>query len=252
MRQVLREAVRDGALRSSDDPFLTYEMPKRKAVHRRKLSLEEVRALEAASLPPGSVTELARDVFVFSFYAGGMRFSDVCTLHRDEVRDGRAQYRMMKTGSVVSVPVPPPALAILEKYEKQGDGPLAFPLIEAEALSDEIRVRRRVNSRNVAINAALKRAAKVAEVNPDGLAKARQEKPDLILMDVVMPGMNGFQATRRLTRDPETSAIPVIMITAKDQETDRIWGMRQGARDYVIKPIKEDELVDKINALLEG
>ena len=86
----------------------------------------------------------------------------------------------------------------------------------------------------------------------DGLAKARQEKPDLILMDVVMPGMNGFQATRRLTRDPETSAIPVIMITAKDQETDRIWGMRQGARDYVIKPIKEDELVDKINALLEG
>ena len=86
----------------------------------------------------------------------------------------------------------------------------------------------------------------------DGLTKAREEKPDLILMDVIMPGMNGFQATRRLTRDPATSTIPIIIITAKDQETDRIWGLRQGARDYVVKPIKEADLVDKINALLES
>ena len=84
----------------------------------------------------------------------------------------------------------------------------------------------------------------------EGLTKARQEKPDLILMDVVMPGMNGFQATRRLTRDPETSNIPVIMITAKDQETDRIWGLRQGARDYVIKPVREADLIGKIDTFL--
>ncbi len=86
----------------------------------------------------------------------------------------------------------------------------------------------------------------------EGLDKARAEIPDLILMDVIMPGMNGFQATRRLSRDPKTSAIPIIIITAKDQETDRIWGLRQGARDYVVKPIKESDLVGKISALLES
>lgn len=84
----------------------------------------------------------------------------------------------------------------------------------------------------------------------EGLMKAREVMPDLILMDVVMPGMNGFQATRRLTKDPQTAAIPVVMITAKDQETDRIWGLRQGARDYVVKPVDENELMDKIMALL--
>ena len=84
----------------------------------------------------------------------------------------------------------------------------------------------------------------------EGLEKAKQEKPDLILMDVVMPGMNGFQATRRLARDPETAKIPVIMITTKDQETDRIWGLRQGARDYVVKPPTESEFLAKIKAQL--
>ena len=84
----------------------------------------------------------------------------------------------------------------------------------------------------------------------EGLEKAKHEKPDLILMDVVMPGMNGFQATRRLARDPETAKIPVIMITTKDQETDRIWGLRQGARDYVVKPPTESEFLAKIKAQL--
>lgn len=84
----------------------------------------------------------------------------------------------------------------------------------------------------------------------DGIAQARMIKPDLILMDVVMPGMNGFQATRKLARDPETAAIPVIMVTTKDQDTDRIWGLRQGARDYVVKPPVESELLGKINSLL--
>lgn len=85
----------------------------------------------------------------------------------------------------------------------------------------------------------------------EGMATAMAEIPDLILMDVIMPGMNGFQATRRLSRDPKTAAIPIIIITAKDQETDRIWGLRQGARDYVTKPIKESDLLSKISSLLE-
>jgi twitching motility two-component system response regulator PilH len=83
----------------------------------------------------------------------------------------------------------------------------------------------------------------------DAILKAKLLKPDLILMDVVMPGLNGFQATRAISRDPETRTIPVILCTSKSQETDKIWGMRQGARDYVIKPVNREELLAKIQAL---
>lgn len=83
----------------------------------------------------------------------------------------------------------------------------------------------------------------------DAIAKARSLRPDLILMDVVMPGLNGFQATRAISRDPETRTIPVIMCTSKSQETDRIWGLRQGARDYLVKPVVRAELLAKIQSL---
>ena len=79
---------------------------------------------------------------------------------------------------------------------------------------------------------------------------AREMQPDLILMDVVMPKVNGFQATRRLNRDPQTRAIPVVMISTKSQETDRIWGLRQGAVDYLVKPIAEAELVAKAQEVI--
>ena len=93
-------------------------------------------------------------------------------------------------------------------------------------------------------------ATLVADSGEDGLRQAKASRPDLILMDVVMPGMNGFQATRKLTQDPDTANIPVIMITTKDQETDKIWGMRQGAVEYLVKPIDKDQLVAKINAVM--
>ena len=83
----------------------------------------------------------------------------------------------------------------------------------------------------------------------DAILKAKTVRPDLILMDVVMPGLNGFQATRAISRDPATRAVPIILCTSKSQETDKIWGMRQGARDYVMKPINRDELLAKIAAL---
>ena len=83
----------------------------------------------------------------------------------------------------------------------------------------------------------------------DAILKAKSLKPDLILMDVVMPGLNGFQATRAISRDPDTRAIPIIMCTSKSQETDKIWGMRQGARDYIVKPVNRDELLEKIAAI---
>ncbi|MEP7083276.1 MAG: response regulator [Betaproteobacteria bacterium] len=80
----------------------------------------------------------------------------------------------------------------------------------------------------------------------DALLKAKSLKPDLILMDVVMPGMNGFQATRAITRDESTKNIPVLICTTKSQETDRIWGLRQGAKDYMVKPIQSEALLKKI------
>jgi twitching motility two-component system response regulator PilH len=88
-----------------------------------------------------------------------------------------------------------------------------------------------------------------AEDGEKALAQARLLKPDLVIMDVVMPGLNGFQATRSITKDPVTQHIPVIICTTKGQETDKIWGMRQGAKDYVIKPVNAAELLSKIAAL---
>lgn len=89
-----------------------------------------------------------------------------------------------------------------------------------------------------------------AENGTEGIERAKELKPDLILMDVVMPGLNGFQATRQLTKDPQTSGIPVIIVTTKDQETDRVWGLRQGATDFLTKPVSEKVLMEKINAAL--
>ena len=89
----------------------------------------------------------------------------------------------------------------------------------------------------------------LAENGEEALVKAKAEKPDLVLMDIVMPGMNGFQATRTIARDEATKGIPVIVCTTKSLETDRIWGMRQGARDYLVKPINLDELAAKIAAI---
>jgi len=89
-----------------------------------------------------------------------------------------------------------------------------------------------------------------AESGEAGIEKAKELKPDLILMDIVMPGLNGFQATRQLTKDPQTSSIPVIIVSTKGQETDKVWGRRQGAKDYLPKPVSETELVDKVNAAL--
>jgi len=89
-----------------------------------------------------------------------------------------------------------------------------------------------------------------AEDGAAGVETAKRELPDLILMDVVMPNLNGFQATRTIAKDPKTSHIPIILVTTKDQDTDRVWGLRQGAKAYVTKPIDEGELTRTINEYL--
>jgi len=88
-----------------------------------------------------------------------------------------------------------------------------------------------------------------AESGEEALIKVKADKPQLILMDVVMPGQNGFQITRAISRDPDTQDVPIIICTSKNQETDRIWGLRQGARDYIVKPVDPQELLSKIAAL---
>ena len=89
-------------------------------------------------------------------------------------------------------------------------------------------------------------AVRTAESGEEALKRLAEEKPDLVLLDVVMPGQNGFQLTRAITRDPRFAGLPVILCTSKNQETDRVWGMRQGARDYVVKPVQAQELIAKI------
>jgi len=94
--------------------------------------------------------------------------------------------------------------------------------------------------------------ALTAEDGAAGVELAKKELPDLILMDVVMPNLNGFQATRSISREASTKHIPVILVTTKDQDTDRMWGMRQGARAYLTKPFSEDELSEVITSHLAG
>ena len=86
----------------------------------------------------------------------------------------------------------------------------------------------------------------------EGVSCARAELPDLIIMDVVMPRLNGFQATRQLSRDAGTCHIPIILVTTKDQESDALWGKRQGAKAYLVKPVDEDLLIDTIKKLLDS
>ena len=91
-----------------------------------------------------------------------------------------------------------------------------------------------------------------ADNGADGVAVSRQEMPDVVLMDVVMPGLNGFQATRQLSKGDDTKHIPVIIVTTKDQETDKVWGRRQGASEYLTKPVEEKLLIDTIKRVTSG
>ena len=95
-------------------------------------------------------------------------------------------------------------------------------------------------------------AVSVATSGEEGVVVAKGLLPDVVLMDVVMPGMNGFQATRQLSQQAETANTPVIVVTTKDQETDKVWAKRQGAVDYIVKPVQEKALIDALNRVLLG
>lgn len=92
----------------------------------------------------------------------------------------------------------------------------------------------------------------MAENGADGVAMAREEQPDMVLMDVLLPGLNGFQATRQLAKDAETRHIPVVILSTRDQETDKAWGERQGAREYLTKPVDEQKLLATLQQVLSS
>ena len=119
---------------------------------------------------------------------------------------------------------------------------MARILIVDDSPSQLMGIRRIVES--------LGHEALTAEDGAAGVEAAKRELPDLILMDVVMPNLNGFQATRSIARDPATKHIPVILVTTKDQETDKVWGMRQGARAYITKPFSDTELSQVISSAI--
>ncbi len=128
------------------------------------------------------------------------------------------------------------------RHEDSNEIPMTHILIIDDSPTEVHVFRNMLLNNNIEVS--------VAANGEEGIEKAIETKPDCILMDVVMPGKNGFQATRDLSRNPATSAIPVIIITTKDQETDKIWGMRQGARDYIVKPTEERDLIERINKVL--
>lgn len=104
--------------------------------------------------------------------------------------------------------------------------------------------------RNILVQAGFH--VETASDGQEAIEQAKRLKPDLILMDVVMPVLNGFQATRKLNEDAETADIPVIMVTTKDQETDKKWGLRQGADDYLVKPVTAEDLLQRVRAVLDA
>jgi twitching motility two-component system response regulator PilH len=103
---------------------------------------------------------------------------------------------------------------------------------------------------NILLGAGKGYKVSAAETGEEGLEEAKSLKPDLILMDVVLPKMNGFQATRKLLGAPETKNIPIIMVSTKDQQTDKMWGMRQGAKAYLVKPVNRSELLAAVEQAL--
>ena len=119
---------------------------------------------------------------------------------------------------------------------------MALILIVDDSPTEVFQMRRMLENHGFETEAAADGA--------EGVRKAREMRPDLILMDIVMPGVDGFKATRMLAADPATRAIPVIMVSSKGQESDRTWGMRQGAVDYLVKPVKSAQLVEKAQAAL--
>ena len=129
------------------------------------------------------------------------------------------------------------------QFQFQGDT-MARVLVVDDSPTDVLNLRKMLEKHGHQVSEAL--------TGQDAIGLVAEQKPDVVVMDVVMPGLNGFQATRTLSKNPDTAGIPVIVVSSKGQETDKLWAKRQGAREYIVKPVKEPELINKIEAVLKG
>ena len=166
LKAIFKRAVVDGLIRPSDDPFVYYRIGVTKGT-REKLTLDQIRALEAVEVVSGSKQEVARDVFLFAFYASGMRFGDVCSLRWESVRGDRLVYTMMKSGKPKSVKLKQRARQILARYQAVTPqlGPFVFPLLDPTLdYSDPFFLRKKVHSKTASVNLRLKQLANAAEI----------------------------------------------------------------------------------------
>jgi integrase len=168
VRRVVNRAIKDGVIRAGEDPFLRYELPEGVTPERRRLSVKEIRAVEDLDLPVESDLRRDRDAFVLAFFGGGIRFGDVCQLTPENVEDGRLRYRMMKTGTGVSIDLPDKALSIIERWTEAHSGPFLFPYLEEGDDRDPVHLRKRISVWNQMANRSLKALARQAEIaSPD-------------------------------------------------------------------------------------
>ncbi len=176
LHHIVRKAIKEGVITPLDDPFVGYEKPRKLTVERRKLSEDEIQALEEVELPDGSTRMLARDSWLLAFYAGGIRFGDLCCLRvGDVVSDSnggnRLTYRMNKTGALLSNPLPSKFMRIIERYgyDKSPDAYM-LPHLKPGDDRDANHLRKRIASRNTLTNKYLKKVAEEAGIDPDGFS----------------------------------------------------------------------------------
>ncbi len=214
-RRVIRRAIKDGVVKPDADPFHVYDSPQGRPPARRKLSMEEIKKLEALELENGSSLAVARDAFLLAFYGGGIRFGDVCRLRTEHVKQNRLEYRMMKTGSLVSIPLPEPALKIVRRYKKQ-DANYILAFLDEGIELDGVKLRRRISSRNVVVNRDLKKLANMADIESKGLSFhvarhsfadfARRQSGDLYAVSKAL-GHTSLQVTQNYLRSFDKDAV---------------------------------------------
>lgn len=168
VRRVVNQAIKESVISAGDDPFLAYEMPERVEPDRTRLSLDEMQALQGLELEPETDLRRDRDAFLFAFYGGGVRFSDICRMRPSNVKDGRLRYRMMKTENLVSIPLPEPARQIVAHWKETHEGRFLFPYLEGGDADDPVYLRKRISVWNQMANRSLKELATRVEIdNPD-------------------------------------------------------------------------------------
>lgn len=230
LRRLCNQAIKDGELAPHDDPFIRYDLPKGQRVEKRKLSISDIQSLAELDLVDSPRLRLSRDAFLLSYYGGGIRFGDLCVLKNRNILKGRVEYRAMKTGKLISVPLPEPAIHIISQYgnESRQDDYL-LPLLKRGGLGSDIDIRREISSANAIANKNLKALAERAGMPSEGLSThvARHSFADLARrvsgdIHAIMQtlGHSDINVTQGYLTSLDNDAV--------DRLTDQMWNSNQG------------------------